>query len=582
MAHRPQPHSIAVAALMLGALLLASCGGSQGGTSRNGSGNPAPAIGSFAPISVQVDGPGFTLELLGTGFISSSTVNWNGSPRTTTFVSSTELRASIPGQDRSTVGSASITVVNPPPGGGTSPSVRISIINPLPSGIGVLQMISVAGDGTPGDGDSFTTPAISADGRYVALQSTSTNLIPGSASGFADIYLRDTCIGAASGCTPSTTRISVNDSGELPNGNSRSPAISADARYVLFDSSASNLVSGDTNGQSDVFMRSTCIGAPDGCVPHTFRVSLTNGGSEGNDDSRVGTVSADGRYVAFHSVATNLVSGDTNGYLDVFVRDTCLGVAAGCTPSTIRVSVATDGTQGDNHSFNAMISENGRYVAFKTGAKNLVPNSPTGIPDMLVRDTCRGAASACSPSTMNVNIAYDGGQPDGQLDIAPSIDTTGRHVAFTSFSNNLVTNDTNGLADVFVRDTCAGASGCTQRTGRISVAFDGSQSNQGSADPSISADGRYVAFDSLATNLIPGGTLAPKDVFVRDTCFGAASCSPTTILVSRSLSGSDGNGESLNPALSSNGQYVVFMSSATSLIDSGSNGNYQVWIAKVY
>jgi hypothetical protein len=201
---------------------------------------------------------------------------------------------------------------------------------------------------------------------------------------------------------------------------------------------------------------------------------------------------------------------------------------------------------------------------------------------MFVRDTCRGA-TACTASTSRISLTNDGSQGNGQIDIAPWIDSNGRLVAFTAFSTNLVNDDTNGFADVFVRDTCAGISGCAPSTVRVSVASDGSQGNGGSGDQSISDSGRYVAFDSLATNLIPGGTLATtKHIFVRDTCFGATGCTPTTILVSRSLRGSDGNGESLYPALSSDGRYVVFMSNATSLIDSGSNGHYQVWLAKVY
>jgi archaellum component FlaF (FlaF/FlaG flagellin family) len=123
-----------------------------------------------------------------------------------------------------------------------------------PAGIGVIQLVSAAPDGTPGNGHTYTPPCVSTDGRYVAFQSDSTNLVPGSGSGFTDIYIHDTCLGAQAGCTPATTRVSVANDGSLPNGNSRSPAISANGRYVAFDSSATNLFPGSTqtNGYADV------------------------------------------------------------------------------------------------------------------------------------------------------------------------------------------------------------------------------------------------------------------------------------------------------------------------------------------
>jgi len=561
---------------------LSSCGGNQGsvssGTANNS--NPVPSISSISPASVQSGGPDFTLVVNGSGFVPSSVVQWNGSNRTTTFANNTQLSATITSADRNVPANVEIDVSNPGPGGGVSNQAAFTVMSPPVQGIGVMMMISTAVDGTPGNGNSYTPPAISASGRYVAFQSDASNIVSGAASGFTDIYVRDTCIGAPAGCSPTTARVSVATDGSLPNGNSRSPSISADGRYVAFDSSASNLVPGDTNGQSDVFIRDTCIGASS-CVPTTFRVSVSSDGSEADNDSRNASISASGRYVSFYSLATNLVPDDSNGYMDIFVRDTCLGAAAGCVPSTSRVSVASDGAQGNSDSFHQAISGNGRFVAFKSFASNLVTGDTNGQPDVFVRDTCAGAIG-CMPSTVRVSVANDGTQANDHLDLLPAIDFVGRMVSFTSFATNLVANDTNGVADVFVRDTCGSAQPCTPSTFRASVAFDGSQANNGSTDPALSADGRYVAFDSLATKLVPGGTSAPKSVFVRDTCFGATSCSPTTILVSCSSDGSIGNGESLDPALNSNGQYVVFLSNASNLLPSGSNGNYQVWLARVY
>jgi Tol biopolymer transport system component len=459
----------------------------------------------------------------------------------------------------------------PPPAGGSA---------------AVIQLISVSPDGLPANGNSYTPPAISQTGRYVAFQSDATNLVAGPASGFADIYVRDTCAGTTSGCTPSTIRVSLADDGTLPNANSRSPSISGTGRYVAYDSGATNLVPGDTNscsgslcGLADVFVRDTCIGAT-GCTAHTFRVSLASDGSQSNSDSVFASISADGRFVAFNSIATNLVVGDTNSSGDVFVRDTCAGVVSGCAPTTLRVSASSSGTQGNTDSFHQAISADGRFVAFKSYASNLVTGDTNGQPDVFVRDTCFGA-SVCTRSTIRASLGTDGSQANDHLDIFPAINGNGRFVAFTSFANNLVANDTNGVADVFLRDTCAGASGCSPSTIRASVASNGTQADQGSTDPAISSDGRFIAFDSLATNLVSPGTTAPKHIFVRDTCFGASNCTPTTILVSRSQSGAEGNGESLQPAISSSGTYVVFLSDSTNLVSTGSNALRQVWLAKI-
>lgn len=561
--------------LLFVAACFAACGGN---TNSESGGPPSPTIRAMTPSSAQSGGPDFTLLVNGTGFSSSAVVQWNGAERATTLVNATQLTATITAADRSQPGSVQVTVRNP---GGTVSNAATFTVTPAPApGTGVLMMISVAADGSPGNGNTYTLPAMSADGRYVAFSSDSTNLVSGSATGFSDIYVRDTCINAPVGCSPITTRVSVATDGTLANGNSRSPLISSDGRYVAFDSSASNIVPSDTNGQSDVFIRDTCAGVV-ACSPSTFRVSVANDGSEANNDSRTASISANGRYVTFHSLATNLVAGDTNGKIDVFVRDTCLGADTGCSPSTYIVSVSTDGTQGNSDSFHQAISGNGRFVAFKSFATNLVSSDTNNQPDVFVRDTCAGA-TGCTPSTFRVSVATNGSQANDHLDLLPAIDYAGRIVAFTSFATDLVANDTNGEADVFIRDTCAGVAGCTPSTSRVSIGADGSQANGGSTDPAVSGDGRFIAFDSLATNLVPGGTNAPKSVFVRDTCLGTSRCTPATILVSRAENGSEGNGESLDPALSANDQYVVFVSTATNLVTSGSNGNYQVWLARTY
>jgi hypothetical protein len=218
------------------------------------------------PAGAYVGFGGFPLTVKGAGFITSSTVEWNGSSRPTTFVSPTQLTAQMSGADIAAVGMVTVIVRNPSPGGGVSNAVMFKVVPGPAPGTGVIQLISVGFDGSVSNGTTFTPPSTSATGRYVAFQSDGTNLVPGLAGGFADIYVRDTCIGAPSGCTPSTIRVSVAADGTLPNGNSRSPSISADGRFVAFDSLATNLVYGGSGAPKSVFLRDTCTGVPQGGI----------------------------------------------------------------------------------------------------------------------------------------------------------------------------------------------------------------------------------------------------------------------------------------------------------------------------
>jgi Tol biopolymer transport system component len=328
---------------------------------------------------------------------------------------------------------------------------------------------------------------------------------------------------AASGIFGSTTtRVSVKSNETQVFGASSQSEMSVDGRFVAFVSGAQNLVTGDTNGELDVFLRDRVAGT-------TKRVSVASGGSQGNGRSDIPSISRDGRYVAFFSEATNLVNGDTNGKSDIFVRDVVAG-------STRRVSVTASGGQANGDSAFPSISDNGQQVAFGSAASNLVSGDGNGVHDIFVRDRSAG-------TTRRVSVSSSGAGGNGPS-VFPAISGNGNVVAFVSDASNLVTGDTNGNRDVFVRVRS------TNITQLVSIGAGGEPANNLSLEPAVSREGRYVAFESAASNLVPGDTTGFQDVFVRDRTAG------TTQLVSAWPSGTPTN--SMAPDISENGQIVVF------------------------
>lgn len=183
----------------------------------------------------------------------------------------------------------------------------------------------------------------------------------------------------------STIRVSLDSSSnEIMGSFNTAGQISADGRFVLFGSQVDNVVPGDSNGFSDLFIRDTCVEAPPGCTPSTIRASLANDGSELNDQPAGASLSADGRFVAFGTNATNAISNDTNGFTDIFVRDTCLGADASCVSTTIRVTVANEGTESNHNSQAHSINANGRFIAFESQDVDLVPGTSDGLGDIFV------------------------------------------------------------------------------------------------------------------------------------------------------------------------------------------------------
>ena len=404
-----------------------------------------------------------------------------------------------------------------------------------------VSVDSAGNQGNNGSGD----PSISTDGQKVAFTSNAPNLVPGDNNNSPDIFVRDLS-------TNTTTRVSVDSAGNQGNAFSSSPSISADGRFVAFQSDATNLVPGDTNNSNDIFVRDLLTNT-------TTRVSVDSVGNQGNGRSFPPSISADGRFVAFDSAASNLVPGDTNNDRDIFVRDLL-------TNTTTRVSVDLAGNQGNNSSGNSSISADGRFVVFKSEASNLVPRDTNNYEDIFVRDLLTN-------TTTRVSVDSAGNQAISAEVFAssfhPSISADGRFVAFESDATNLVPGDTNNRNDIFVRDLS------TNTTTRVSVDSAGNQGNQNYYTPSISADGRFVTFASLsfATNLMPGNTNASGEVFVRDLL------TSTTTGVSVDSAGNQGNGFSGSPSISADGRFVTFESEASNLVPGDTNAKSDIFVS---
>jgi WD40-like Beta Propeller Repeat len=292
----------------------------------------------LTPSAKRAGDPDFSLTVNGLGFVTGSSVQWNGSNRPTEVVDYTQIKADISEADIAAAGLFQIRVVTPGPNDGNNFSNILTFQvcdGACPQDVAATSKALSAAPA----GDAYS-PAISADGRYVAFAAAAADPSTNAGTGLHKIYLRDTCEGAPAGCEPKTILVSRAWHGGEPNAESRSPAISADGRYVAFASDASDVIENDANGVSDVFLRDTCLGAPEGCAPATTRVSVGPGDVEANGASDSPTLSADARFVAFDSAARNLVTDGSSAPTGAFVYDTCLGAAAPCAPSTRRLAIS--------------------------------------------------------------------------------------------------------------------------------------------------------------------------------------------------------------------------------------------------
>ena len=347
-----------------------------------------------------------------------------------------------------------------------------------------IELISTASDGAQGDGDS-SDPALSADGRFVAFVSASTNLAPGDSNGFTDIFVHDRQTGI-------TERVSVTSTGLQANGASSDPVISADGRFVAFVSLAFNLAQGDTNGQSNIFLR-------DRQAALTESISVAPDGAMGSGGSDYPSISADGRYVAFSSWATNLVPGFVLCGKEVYLRDRQNAVTE---PITVLPDGSMKGACGI--SWQTFLSPDGRYVVFTASNASLTPEKPFLGWNVFLRDRQAGMTELISVPLDGVLTSYSGS-------VALGLSDDGRFVLFGSGRDSLTLDDHNLAYDFFVHDRQ------NSLTERIVVgepiAFYVEAINTFAA---ISGDGRWIALNTRASGLTAGDTNGYMDVFVRD------------------------------------------------------------------
>lgn len=360
-----------------------------------------------------------------------------------------------------------------------------------------INLASLSSDGVQANG-AADTPALSADGRYVAFTAQATNLVLNDTNGYQDVFVRDLINGQ-------TERVSLDTNGIQTNEDSYNPAISSTGRYVVFESDASNLVAGDTNRRRDIFLHDRHTG-------QTQRISVSSAGVEADGDSTLASISADGRFIAFESLAATLVSDDTNNMSDIFLYDRT-------TQSTRRVSVSGQGLEGNGPSTLPILSADGAFVAFRSHSDNLIGDDENDTWDIFV------VALASGEVTL-VSQASDGTQGNPTLlnpsvaPARPAISADGRYVVFQSDATTL-TSANDEWTDIYLRDRLA------RQTHRLSIAANNAAANDHSFAPTMAQNARFVAFLSKASNLTPGSTPGYVGAFYLDREGPAVTSTPT-------------------------------------------------------
>lgn len=541
---------------------------------------PTPSISSLSPASVTAGSAGFTLTVNGSNFISGADLVWRNPDNPefvggeVTVVNSTQVTLQIPAGAIAVPGSAQLFIFNP-----NSPDSNPVTFPISPGPPGGAQAISVGANGASPNGSSHD-PVLSFNGRFVAFASEATNLITPSAN-FPEGYVRDTCLGAIGPptCTPSTLLVSAINGGAAASpveGNGQGGAtpsfgsqsfttgsggIGPAGRFVGFLSTATNLVAPNTTSQQ-AYVRDNCFPSITGssCAPATVLASVTETGGQPNGPASAFFFASNTCRAAFVSAGTDLVSGVTTPN-EIYVASCSTSGVTGGFNSTTLVSASTSSVPGDQGSQQPAISSDGRFVAFASTSTNLTSAPNLGFQQIYVRDACLQASSGCSPSTLMVSVDNAGNPLVGNSQL-PAISDDGRFVVFTAQTPAAGGGLT---SEVMSHDTCTGSSGpvmnCAPSTTTISVAADGSAANgpSNSTAHAISGNGRFVVFSSSATNLIAGGNPGAQ-VFVRDTCNSpGGSVSGCTPSTVLVSLESAGPIGGFDAAISDDGHFVVFV-----------------------
>ena len=399
----------------------------------------------------------------------------------------------------------------------------------------ILQRVSVASDGTQ-SADNALRFDQSGDGRYVIFDSPATNLVAGDSNGVSDVFVRDLVSGT-------TERISLAHDGSELESQSRDPSISADGRFVAFSSFATDVLDGVTTGQSELFLLDRETGILD-------RITRTVDGQAADGPSFRPSISGDGRFVAFTSRATNLVDDATGAITAAFLFDRATG-------TTIVLPMPEVEAGADLYSYDPVVSEDGGIIAYLTDAETSAGSSDF-VTSLLLYDSATGTTEVASP-------VVDGASPN-DLIYGMALSSDGRFVTFSSEATNHVDGDANGQSDVFVYDRETGL------LERVSVGVGGIEADGDSLNSDLSGEGRFVVFGSDATNLVDGDTNGQRDIFVLDRSSGGIE------RVSLAVDGAESNGLSYRPSISGDGRFVFFQSVATNLVPNDTNAVADVFM----
>lgn len=415
------------------------------------------------------------------------------------------------------------------------------------------RMVTVGRPSEQGDANSIQ-PDLSAAGRFVVFTSDSTNLVNEEATATRGVFMKDTTTGE-------TIRISSSSEGKAADDDSEHPAISADGGYVVFQSVATNLTDehpedGGCTSPAGLDVSCPSIYLKDMASGTTELVSRSSNGAIADGYNERPAISGNGRYIAFRSTATNLAPGTEDDVAQIYRRDLQTGF-------TELVSSDSEGVAGDASSDLPAISDDGRFVAFKSMAFNLVSGDDIGS-DVFVKDLDTGQLTLASTDS-------DGSPGNGASGFAAlDISGDGLFVAFESEADNLDTSDDNFTRDVFIKDLQTG------ETSLISADKEGIVGDDATyASVSLSRDGALVVFVSNANNLTQGDTVNKTDVFLKDRTTGAV------VMLSTSETGEPGNAPSEIAAIAADGVSVAFVSSANNLVPEDTNGKDDIFVRKL-